>query len=69
MRRSDGNIYLEEGKEHRVKRSPSFYYLHYCFPFFIERWLVYNTVLVSGVQRSDSVIRTYIYSFSDYFPL
>ena len=32
----------------------------------IEVQLIYNAVLVSGVQQCDSVI---IYSFSDYFPL
>ena len=32
--------------------------------------LIYNVVLVSGVQQSDSVIRTHIYIFfSDSFPL
>ena len=32
--------------------------------------MIYNVVLVSGVQQSDSVIHTYvyIYSFSDSFP-
>ena len=34
---------------------------------FIEIRLIYNVVIVSGVQQSDSVI--YIYSFSDSFPL
>ena len=29
--------------------------------FFIEVYLIYNVVLVSGVQQSDSVIHTYIY--------
>ena len=35
--------------------------------------LIYNVILVSGVQQSDSDIyiytHTYIYSFSDSFPL
>ena len=34
---------------------------------FIEVWLIYNIVLVSGVQQSDSVIHRYIYS--EGFPL
>ena len=39
---------------------------------FIEVQPVYNVVLVSGVQQSDSVMyiyKLYIYYFSDYFPL
>ena len=39
---------------------------------FIEVQPVYNVVLVSGVQQSDSVMyiyKLYIYHFSDYFPL
>ena len=35
--------------------------------FFIGLLLIYNVVLVSGIQQSDSYI--YIYSFSDSFPL
>ena len=35
--------------------------------FFIEVQLIYNVVLVSGVQQGDSLIR--IYPFSDSFPL
>ena len=37
----------------------------------IEIRLVYNVVLISGIQQSDSVIHIYIYisSFSDSFPL
>ena len=31
--------------------------------------MIYNVVLVSGVQQSDSVMHTYIYSFSDSFPI
>ena len=34
---------------------------------FIEVWLIYNIVLVSGVQQRDSV--TYRFLFSEYFPL
>ena len=39
--------------------------------FFIEVQLIYNIMLVSGLQHSDSVIHIYIYiySFSDSFPL
>ena len=37
--------------------------------FSIEVELIYNVVLVSGVQQSDSVIYTYISFFSDSFPL
>ena len=37
----------------------------------IELYLIYNIVLVSGIQQSESVIHTYVcmYSFSDFFPL
>ena len=38
-----------------------------CFKIEVE--LIYNIVLVSGVQQSDSVMCTYIYFFPDYFPL
>ena len=31
--------------------------------------MIYNVVLVSGVQQSDSVIHIHIYSFLDSFPL
>ena len=31
--------------------------------------MLFSVVLVSGVQRSDSVIPTYIHSFSDSFPI
>ena len=31
--------------------------------------LIYNIVLVSGVQQSDLVIHIYLYSFFDSFPL
>ena len=45
----------------------------YCRSVFFEVWLIYNVVLVSGVQQSDLVIHIYmyicIYSFSDSFPL
>ena len=39
--------------------------------FFFEVELIYNIVLVSGVQQSDSVTHTYAhtyYSFSGYLP-
>ena len=36
--------------------------------FFIEVELIYNVVLVSGIQQSDSD-QIYIYSFSYSFPL
>ena len=36
---------------------------------FIEVWLIYNVVLVSGIQQIDSVIHIHIYSFPDSFPL
>ena len=39
------------------------------FFFFFAVQLIYNVVFVSGVQHSDSVIHTYIYSFSYSFPL
>ena len=29
--------------------------------YFFEVWLIYNVVLISAVQKSDSVIHTYIY--------
>ena len=57
-----------------------FLFLIYLFCF-IEVQLIYNAVLVSGVQHSNSVIHIYvhicvceyiymyIYSFSDSFPL
>ena len=35
--------------------------------FLIEIYLIFNVVLVLGVQQSDSVL--YIYIFSDSFPL
>ena len=31
--------------------------------YFIEVWLIYNVVLISAVQQSDSVIHIYIYTF------
>ena len=39
--------------------------------FFFEVQLIYNVVLVPGVQQSDSVLYIYIYihTFSDFFPL
>ena len=37
--------------------------------FLIEVELIYNIVLVSGVQQSDSVFYIYIFFFSGYFPL
>ena len=36
---------------------------------FIGVQLIYNVVLVSSVQQSDSVIHIYMHSFSDSFPL
>ena len=39
------------------------------FSFFIEVWLIYNVVLISAVQQSDSVIHIYIHSFLYSFPL
>ena len=32
--------------------------------YFIEIWLIYNAVLVSGIQHSDPVLYIYIYQFS-----
>ena len=51
---------------------------HICMPIYIEIYvifigvqLIYNVVLVSGVQQSDSAIHIHIciYSFPDSFPL
>ena len=36
---------------------------------FFEVQLIYNVVLVSGVQQRDSVIHTYISTFPDSFSL
>ena len=32
--------------------------------FFTEEWLIYNVVLVSGVQQSNSVMHIYIYIYT-----
>ena len=40
---------------------------YFCFLIFIEAELIYNIVLVSGVQQSDSVIRTHISLFFRFF--
>ena len=58
---------------------PTCAFFSFCFYYFlIEVYLIYNVVLVSGVQHSDLVIHTYIkyiyvhiyiYSFSDSSPL
>ena len=47
---------LQLGKQCKTKTN------HFSSPFFffIEVQLIYNVVLVSSVQQSDSVIRTYI---------
>ena len=37
--------------------------------FYIEVQLIYNAVLVSGIQQSHSVIHIYLHSFSDSFPI
>ena len=39
--------------------------------YFIKVWLIYNVVLISAVQQSDSVLYTYgyIHSFSYSSPL
>ena len=34
---------------------------------FIEVYLIYNILLISAIEQSDSVIRTYSFSYS--FPL
>ena len=42
--------------------------VHFSFPFYkIDVWFIYNVVLVSSIQKSDSVVHTN--SFSDSFPL
>ena len=33
------------------------------FFFLSEAWLIYNVVLVSGIQQSDSVIDTHVYMY------
>lgn len=38
------------------------------FIFFIEAELIYDVVLVLGIQQSDSILYTYIYSFSYFLP-
>ena len=35
----------------------------YSFFNFIEIWLIYNIVLISGVQQSDSFIYIFIYIY------
>ena len=35
----------------------------------IEVWLIYNIVLISDVQQSDSAIHTYVYFFQILLPL
>ena len=46
-----------------------FFFFSFLIFFFIELQLVYNVVLVSGVQQSDSFIHTYISIFFQiYFP-
>ena len=62
------NIYI---KEIYLAKETSVYVEDYCkslfFFFFlfllIELWLIYNVVLDSGVQQSDSVIFIYIFFF------
>ena len=43
----------------------------FCYKFFktLRYSLIYDAVLVSGIQQSDSVIHICIYSLSDSFPL
>ena len=43
----------------------------FAFFFLFEVYLIYNVVLVSGIQQNDPVIYIYIYinSFLDIFPL
>ena len=40
----------------------------FCFFNFFEVWLIFNVVLVSGVQQGDSDIYVCVF-FSDSFPL
>ena len=47
----------EAGAGHLGTSRPSFLF------FLTEVWLIYNVVLVSGVQQSDSVIYIYIYIY------
>lgn len=56
------------------ERDPKIFYFifnFYLLTIFIKVQLIYNGVLVSSVQKSDSVINTHthIYSFSDSLPL
>ena len=42
----------------------SFFFFAYVFKiYFMEVQLIYNVVLVSGVQQNDSVIHTYTFFF------
>ena len=43
--------------------------MYHFYLFFIEVWLIYNVMLVSGIQQSDSCVCVCIYPFSDSFPL
>ena len=47
----------------------SLYHPALFFLSFIEVYLIYQVVIISAVQQSDSVIYTYIYSFLDSFPI
>ena len=51
----------------KAKSQNKFFFFILILIFFIEVQLIYNVVLVSGVQQSDSDIYTYIF-FSDSFP-
>ena len=52
-------------------RQCPFSLMYHFYLFFIEVWLIYNVMLVSGIQQSDSCVCVCvcIYPFSDSFPL
>ena len=51
----------------KAKSQNKFFFFHFDLYFFIEVQLIYNVVLVSGVQQSHSDIYTHIYSFQILF--
>ena len=60
-----GEVLVIDDRVPSHKTSP--YNLKKFFDFILE--LIYNVVLISGVQHSDSVLHVCVYSFSDSFPL
>ena len=55
-----------------ITEGTQYYFILIIFLLFmstIEVWLIYNGVLVSGIQQSDSAIYVCVYAFSYSFPI